>query len=229
MIIVPIGPETPTERLPVATVLAMVVAVVMWLTGLGFGVPELAGLAGFRPAAGWGLTLVTYPFVHASLAHLTGNMMFLWVFGPSVEAVLGRLGFAIAWVVLAALSGLAQGMTSDAPGDVIIGASGVISGLMGLYAALIPRGRVRVAWFLWWGFGARAGVSPVPIAWFAGLWIAGQAFWLWYQWATGVELSVAITAHLAGFALGWLGGLALALALRRRAPALPGASPPPSP
>src|SRR6516225_8693712 len=46
---------------------------------------------GFTPANPHGMTVFTAMFLHAGLLHLLGNMLFLWIFGESVEDALGHL------------------------------------------------------------------------------------------------------------------------------------------
>ena len=93
-----------------------------------------------RPPA-W-LTPLTAMFTHDGLLHLAGNMLFLWIFGRTVENALGSLRF-LAFYVLAGLAAtallVALGPDSDVPS---IGAAGAIGGVVGGYLILFPRARM---------------------------------------------------------------------------------------
>lgn len=94
------------------------------------------------------LDLGTAMFMHAGLAHLAGNMLFLWIYGDNVEHRLGRLGYLMAYLGTGALSTLAFSALAHGGGAPLIGASGAISGVLGLYALLFPGNRVKVLVFL---------------------------------------------------------------------------------
>src|SRR5258708_7256933 len=98
---------------------------------------------GLAPAV---LPLFTSLFLHASLLHVAGNMLFLWIFGDNVEDYLGHFTYLVFYLV----SGLAAGAThillNQASIVPSVGASGAIAGVMGAYFILYPRARVLV-WF----------------------------------------------------------------------------------
>ncbi len=88
------------------------------------------------------VTLVSSLFIHAGLAHLLGNMLYLWVFGPAVEGRLGHARFLIFYLaagVCACLATVAMAPLSPVP---VIGASGAIAGVLGGYFVLYPGGRI---------------------------------------------------------------------------------------
>jgi membrane associated rhomboid family serine protease len=87
-------------------------------------------------------TVFTSMFMHGSLFHLAGNMLFLWIFGNNVEDAMGRLKF-LAFYLLGGVAALALQVAihpdSLAP---TIGASGAIAAVLGGYMLLYPRARV---------------------------------------------------------------------------------------
>jgi membrane associated rhomboid family serine protease len=88
------------------------------------------------------LTLFSSMFMHGGLLHITGNMLFLWIFGNNIEDSMGRVRF-VAFYLLAGL--VALGVQTGAGPDSIaptIGASGAVAGVLGAYALLYPRARV---------------------------------------------------------------------------------------
>jgi membrane associated rhomboid family serine protease len=156
-------------------------------------VPPLA----LRPGAFSPPQLVSCLFVHADLAHLLGNMLFLFVFGNAVNAKLGHGLFLAAYLALGALAGAAWLLVGD--GRPVVGASGAIMGAVGIFLVLFPRNEVRV--FYLWAL-ASAGVVTIASGWlilfYLGCDLLGALF--------GGGGPVAYAAHLAGAA----GGIALA-------------------
>ncbi|MEZ5204877.1 MAG: rhomboid family intramembrane serine protease [Acidimicrobiales bacterium] len=143
------------------------------------------------------LSLLTAMFLHGSIGHLAGNMLFLWVFGARVEQRLGRgnfLGLYVFGGVLATLGYVALNTTSTAP---LVGASGAIAVVMGTYLVLFPRGRVLTVIAT-----AAFQVVYVPASVVLALFFVTQFF-------TSDE-QVAWEAHAAGMVVGALAGLVLA-------------------
>jgi membrane associated rhomboid family serine protease len=93
------------------------------------------------------VTLVTYMFLHADVAHLLGNMIFLWVFGDNIEQALGRARF-LAFYLLCGVAGALVFAASDIHAEIaLIGASGAIAGIVVGYAMLHPCAKVTVLAF----------------------------------------------------------------------------------
>jgi membrane associated rhomboid family serine protease len=128
-------------------------------------------------------------FLHGSLAHLAGNLLFLWVFGNNVEDRLGPaafLGFYLAAGVLATLAHVALQPTSTVP---LVGASGAIAGVMGAYFVWFPNARV-LSWVFLFPLRIRA-------RWLLLYWFASQFF-------LNPNEGVAWAAHVGGFVVGVL-------------------------
>jgi membrane associated rhomboid family serine protease len=90
------------------------------------------------------LTLFTAMFMHGSILHLGGNMLYLWIFGDNVEEALGHGRFLLFYIACGLVAAFAQ--IAAAPHSVIpsLGASGAIAGILGGYILMFPRQRVRV-------------------------------------------------------------------------------------
>ena len=131
-------------------------------------------------------TVLTSMFIHGSWPHLLGNMVYLWVCGPTVEESLGParfLGFYLASGVVAALTHSAVALVLGDPNVPIVGASGAISGVLAAYLLLASKDGGRVAaYFLFTQVGA----------------------WFLIQVVLGAHPGVAFLAHVGGFAFGWL-------------------------
>ena len=143
-----------------------------------------------------GLTVFTSMFLHGSLMHLAGNMLYLWIFGNNVEDAMGHVRFVIFYLLcgVAAVSGqVLQNPASEVP---MIGASGAISGVLGAYLLLYPHARVLVLIPL--GFYAR--MIYLPAGWVLGFWFVIQIVSSLTADPNGA--GVAWFAHIGGFIAG---------------------------
>ena len=155
-------------------------------------------------ASNW-KTLFTSMFMHAGWAHLLGNMLFLYIAGDNVEDRLGHLGYLV-FYLLAGLAGAAAHIvwsTHFGTGGNIptVGASGAISGVMGAYLIFFPR--VQIKFMIWLIIFIRFFTLP---SWgVIGFWVATQvmmAMNVWHGTAKKEAASIAVFAHLGGFAFG---------------------------
>ena len=150
------------------------------------------------------ITLLTSMFMHGGIAHLLGNLLFLWIFGDNLEHTLGHARYLIFYLVCGLIASLAHVFTTAAlstdPGSMLIpslGASGAISGVLGGYILLYPHRRVRAFMF--------NILTTVP-AWVAvGLWFAFQLISGLGMFGGGSQQGgVAYAAHIGGFIAGLL-------------------------
>ncbi len=141
--------------------------------------------------------LVTYMFLHGSVLHLLGNMVFLYVFGDNVEDAMGHIRFFLFYLLCGVLAALVHSAITASPEVPLIGASGAISGVIGAYLMLHPNIRVWV-------------LLPVPVLPFLPLrFSAGFVIvsWILYQIVCALYLTKASTAwwaHIGGFFAGML-------------------------
>jgi membrane associated rhomboid family serine protease len=177
------------------------------------GQPDVHGTPGPQPAT-W-LTALTSMFLHASFLHIFGNMIFLAIFGPTVEDAMGRLRYTAFYLVggLVALGAqVAAGPSSTGP---TLGASGAIAAVLGGYILLYPRARVITLVFIVFF----VTIIEVPAVLLLGFWFAEQV-WLGLEGLAGVGgEGVAYFAHIGGFAFGLL--TIRLLATRRTQPSQP--------
>ena len=192
-------------RLRSATAIIAIVTAAVSIAAIFGGVNDWAVLAGFMPARLSGLvrvigalpawiTPLSAALVHGGWAHLIVNLVMLLFAGTMVERVVGGSGLVFAYVVGAIGAALAQWLFDPASAVPMIGASGAISALFGLYALFFGRSKqvtrnmrlnrwIHVLWLL---------VTWVVLQWMAGV-LAGMQ---------GVML--ATPAHIGGFIAGIL-------------------------
>ncbi len=139
-------------------------------------------------------TLVSYNFLHASLLHLGGNMLVLWVFGDNIEDAMGHLRYLLFFVLAGVAGGLAEALLGASPGVPVVGASGAIAGVMGAYLLLHPRARVLVL------LAFRLPIV-IPASLFVGLHVGFDLLAVLLP-ADDPEMLVAFWAHLGGFTAG---------------------------
>ncbi|MFN0278172.1 MAG: rhomboid family intramembrane serine protease [Pyrinomonadaceae bacterium] len=131
-------------------------------------------------------------FMHGSIMHILGNMMFLFVFGDNLENLIGHIRYVAFYIfcgLVAAVAQIAMGPDSIIP---MLGASGAISGVLGGYLLLFPQRRVRAIIFNF--------LTEVPAFVALGLWIVYQIV-LGYLTPAGTG-GVAYAAHIGGFVAG---------------------------
>lgn len=158
------------------------------------------------------LEVLTAQFLHASWWHLLGNLLFLWVFGPSVEERLGRVRFLPFVLGIGYAAFLVEAVSDASSVQPVIGGSGVVAAVLGAYLVLFPTARLRLV-----SREGEGGGGGVPAWILIALWIAYETI----AALSGAQPDTAHWVHVAGFAAAAL--LARPAAAGRR----PGAPPPP--
>lgn len=187
------------------TLTIVLIAFVAWLLVEGLGLGQWAAIwGGFVPAratipeAGpdpwfW-ITPLTATLVHAGFVHVGFNMLILAFCGRAVEGVLGPGALAILYVVGAYAAAAGQFLVDPASPVPMVGASGAVSAVLGAYAILFGRNKVKVA-------------SPRLALLLHALWLL--AAWVALNIAVGyvfggLDIAVAVFAHIGGFLPGLL-------------------------
>lgn len=153
---------------------------------------------GFVPARFTVEGLVGSMFLHGSFWHLAGNMVFLFVFGFALEIALGRWMYLGLYLLSGLCSGLLWWLLDPAwvPG---VGASGAISGLMGMYIGVYGLRRIR---FFYW-LGPLLGYFSAPALWILPLWLGKELFGL-IRAADHVNYYAHIGGLVSGFVAVWM-------------------------
>src|SRR5437762_6346581 len=94
------------------------------------------------------LTLLISMFMHGGIAHIAGNMLFLWIFGDNVEDRMGHLRYLVFYLVCGIAASATQIFFNWGSPLPSVGASGAIAGVLGGYVLLFPSAHVRTLLFL---------------------------------------------------------------------------------
>jgi len=137
-------------------------------------------------------------FSHGGVAHLLGNMLFIYLYGDNLEDAMGKFRYLVFYLLCGFLAALAQAFLTPSSQIPMVGASGAISGVIGGYLILYPRANIRVFYWIVFFFGT----MMVPAYLVLGLWFLEQA--LLFPDSMKNAGGVAIAAHLGGFAGGLL-------------------------
>ena len=144
------------------------------------------------------LTLITSLFMHGGIAHLLGNMLYLWIFGDNLEDKLGHARYFFFYLLCGVIASLTHVFSDYLFGEShlipSLGASGAISGVMGGYLLLFPTKRVTVFFII---FFIRVPAFIVLGSWIL-LQVANGTGYLGGSEASGI----AYAAHIGGFFAG---------------------------
>ena len=209
---IPLRDVIPSRTTPGVTISLIVLNVLVYVLGLMLsdqGRDAFLHTFGLVPAYFSLINVFTAMFVHGGLAHLGGNMLFLWIFGDNVEDRLGHLRFVFFYLICGVAAAVAQTMLSPNSLVPMVGASGAIAGVMGAYLVLYPHSRVLM-------------LFPFPPILFELPAVFFLVMWFLIQFLNGINQlpifehnaisgGVAFWAHVIGF----VSGLVLVVLLRR--------------
>ncbi|HEX7338770.1 MAG TPA: rhomboid family intramembrane serine protease [Rhodanobacteraceae bacterium] len=141
------------------------------------------------------LRLLASLFIHVAWMHLLTNMLFLLIFGLAAEKALGARRFLALFLVGGIFANLVGALTLASSHQPIIGCSGAVSAVVGVYLVLFPRARLGLVLPL----GLYMEFVRVPAPFLIGLWVLLQ---LLFSYAGPSFGEVVWWSHLAGFAFG---------------------------
>jgi membrane associated rhomboid family serine protease len=203
----PVGVDAPRPRLPLATFALAALCLALFLFTRYHPVgPGLLAHWAFRPAQADLSRALAAVFLHGGWLHLAGNLLYLVIFGPALERALGAAGLLLLYCGTGLLGNLAQGafvaqFSPEQGWAGVVGASGAVSGLLGLFLVRLHYARVRIAYWLFLPLHGinRTGRVHVPSVVAILLWFALQTIYALLQ---GKGHGTAYAAHLGGFAAG---------------------------
>jgi membrane associated rhomboid family serine protease len=148
------------------------------------------------------MDIFTSMFMHAGLAHIGGNMLYLLIFGDNVEDRVGHSRYLVFYLVGGLIADLAHFLTDPYSILPTVGASGAISAVLGAYLVYFPGN--QIATFIPLPFVRFYKLTMLPAAVVLGFWFVFQLF-------DGVAAlggadvgGVAVWAHIGGFVAGML-------------------------
>ena len=225
---IPLHDDNPTSSTPIVVYALIAINVVVFLHQMTLG----SGLDGFfqlyavipqeLSASFEGvpinqpvpeiLTLITSQFLHGGLAHIGGNMLFLWTFGDNIEHDLGHFKFLLFYLICGVLAGLTHWFFAMQSGVPTLGASGAIAGVMGAYLIKYPKAKILtfLPLFIIWT------TVRIPAIYFLGFWFVQQAFSSVASLGMEEAAGVAYWAHAGGFVFGAILGPMFGLMSDRR-------------
>lgn len=196
MLIVPYEVDTLFTRRPIANfaivAITTIVSLMAFFGNIGPSTIETMVLSGWDVSGLFGHMLL-----HGGWMHLIGNMMMLWIFGNAIAGIMNQFAYVLLYLFTGLIASSAQIVFDGSPA---IGASGALSGIMGVYLAVYPTNHVNVFW-LWM---IRAGTFEI-----SGWLLIVAYFALDLFGLLGSTDSVAHWAHVGGTVAGFLTGLAL--------------------
>jgi membrane associated rhomboid family serine protease len=212
MIPIPFGTDRPQRRFPWMNVALIAANVIIYFLSHSFaqrlahgpGMPPPASdelLPAWRhymlfPIAPHLYQFLTYQFLHAGLSHIGFNMLFLYVFGNNLNEKLGHISYLLFYLAGGVLAGCGHMLVSNGP---VLGASGAISAVTGLFLVLLPRIHIRV--FIW--LYIYMDVWEIPSMFFILIKMGEDIFEL-LTGSGGVAYMAHISGALAGFLIGVL-------------------------
>jgi membrane associated rhomboid family serine protease len=205
---IPIRDNAPISSIPFITYLLIVVnaAVFIWMLALPENLLDnfilRFALIPSEIVSGINLySLFTSMFLHGSIAHIIGNMLFLHIFGDNTEDRLGHINYLIFYLMSGLAGALLQILINPLSSIPNLGASGAIAGLLGCYLVLFPNHKVDILIPI----GGLLRTTPIPSSMMLLYWIVFQLFAGFGS--LGAEGGVAYFAHIGGFLFGILVGL----------------------
>jgi len=145
------------------------------------------------------LTAFTHMFLHGSFGHLFGNMLFLVLLGILVEGALGSGLFLACYLLAGLFSGAVSLLVNWDAHTGSLGASGAIAGLMGLYAVLYGRRRVRFFYwlFVYFDYVTKPAIVLLPV------WLGWEILQFFLDAGGGVAYEAHAGGITAGGVLAW--------------------------
>jgi membrane associated rhomboid family serine protease len=202
MIILPYSTALTLAKPPVVSWVVFALCLLVFLLQLSTPLAFTQSLA-YYPESLNPVTMVSSSLAHASWWHLMGNLMFFMAFAPAIETLIGdKLRFIASMLLIACVVGISYSLSVSIGNDQnlpSLGLSGVVMGIIGLAAYLMPRARIRVFW--WYLFGGMVFYIP---AWAVALFYIGMDTW---TMLTADEYGgINVVAHVVGGIAGYLYG-----------------------
>jgi len=140
-----------------------------------------------------GYSFITSMFLHGSMIHLFGNMLFLWIFGDNIEDRFGHVKFIIIYLFCGIFADIIYVAFNGGSTIPCIGASGAISGIMGAYFLLYPLAKIKTLIY--------GAIVDIPAWTYIGVWLGFQITFAYVE-RNRIGGGIGWMAHIGGFAAG---------------------------
>lgn len=200
--LLPLEQENPCRRPPYVVWILVAANIVVFAAAAALASDDILKQYGSTPSAPSIDTLFTSMFLHAGVLHLLGNMFFLYMFGDNVEDATGHVRFVIAYLLCGIGATALHSLMTHHPDIPLVGASGAVSGVMGMYLVLHPRAEFEThVVVLRWSVGRfKSSALVATSAWFA----YQLLFALLSSWVGVAIFGIAFWGHVGGFVTGLL-------------------------
>jgi len=213
---IPLKDNIPTYKFPLFNYFFLFSNSIIFIYELFLPFPKLKELflkAGFIPYDFFHSPLTNLPnlitsiFLHGGWVHFIGNMLYLYIFGDNVEDILGHFSYLIFYISSGIFASLTQAIFSFSSKIPMIGASGAIAGVLGIYFVFFPFSKVLtlVPFFFFWQ------IIGIPAFFFLGLWFLIQVWSGIFSLGSSFT-NIAFFAHIGGF----LYGVFIGIFIRKR-------------
>jgi membrane associated rhomboid family serine protease len=194
---VPYNVDVPMERIPFTN--WVIISITCFVSFVAFGSEETFAHLMLDPTRFSATQLISYQLVHSDFWHLLGNMIFLFCFGNAVNAKLGHVLYPVLYFGVGVLAGLEWLLLgSDMP---VVGASGAIMGVVGVFVVFFPRNNVQILYF----FGMAGGGSwEIPSMFVVAFYVVCDLFGALLDRHGNIGYSAHILGAVVGFTVGLL-------------------------
>ena len=200
----PYKDDNPRVLVPYVTYGIITINVIVFIFQFNLGISNPMGEEnfiyrfGFVPANFSFITIFTSMFLHGGFSHIMGNMWFLWVFGDNVEGVLGHAKYALFYILCGLAATISQLLINPGSTIPMVGASGAIAGVLGMYMIRFPNANVHVFAFIIIFFTT----FRIPALFVLGFWFFNQLTSGLTSLGFDTTGGVAWFAHIGGFVAG---------------------------
>ena len=200
---IPIGKERQNSRVPWITISLIAVNIIVFLILSTFSDSSLENFYekyAFSPHLSQSLPnayrFITSMFLHLGFLHIFGNMLFLWIFGSVCEDIMSGAEFFCYYMITGIAGSIALAMFT--PEFSAIGASGAISGIMGMCLILLPNAKIFLL-----GSGEQP-LIPVSLWYYVFVWTSLQVYEAYTQTNPGIGYAAHFGSLLTGVVISLL-------------------------
>ncbi|MCM8817983.1 MAG: rhomboid family intramembrane serine protease [Candidatus Omnitrophica bacterium] len=206
----PLRDEYGVKRFPIIVTLIIIInCIIYFVFGFTSYYKDIIFKYGFIPENFSFKNIITSMFLHSGLSHLFFNMWYLWLLGDNIEDRWGRFNFLVFYFLSGIFASLLyyQLIPQKFQNIPVIGASGAIAGVLGVYAILFPKSRITFKYLVWAILIIRYGEIEIYAGVWLFFWFLMQTLNTFFVSLNKVQSQVAYSAHFGGFLFGMIIGI----------------------